>query len=326
MLIRNNSSSRIFIIISNIYLCILSCLRDATKVLFTKQALSCLYICLLVVYVHKNIYAGFFLNLKNGEEKMIHCASWNLAKDTLPNNITISVSGEVWVAESESSVIQLSPPDQKIQIELKSKYDKYEVIFVEPKNNNRLWLILTDENGVNRLAILNIENNDMHFIDLTKEPSQLGWIEKRKELWYIATDLSLNLYKNEKNLIIDDSAKFNSLLVSDNYIIRRNSQSMEIEVSSLENIKWKRYLKEFNDKLVGFVDNNVLLMLKLQVWKKGLIKPPDSIIFSKTMNGLEKELLRGQIVMAVKKGAFLSTVTLDKAGKCIVNLYKLKQN
>jgi hypothetical protein len=257
------------------------------------------------------------------ENRMITTNSWVIPQGSqIPTSIAVSEDSSVWIATWSQYLLHISPNSSKVTpLRVMNEDNTFEVPYVAVSEGNKLWVIL--DNGVSRAATWYPTQARLEFTNLAKEPRSLAWIKSSNSLWYIATDLSLNIYAKgeEKNI---DNGKYNALVVAEDgkMVAVRQSETDDVLIRSPEDSSWTKVRSNFGGEIVGFGKNNSLLLLEVGLVKKGS-SLSDSRLLSIQKDGVENAIAVGSIIAARVQGNKLVTVRRTIKGDMTVEMITL---
>ena len=254
------------------------------------------------------------------ETTMVTTNSWVISQNSqIPTSIAMSEDGSLWIANWSEYLLHISPESNKITpVRVTTQDNPAEVAYVTDGLGSQLWLILDAD--VSRAATWYPNQSQLEFINLTKEPRFIAWIESSNALWYIATDLSLNIHVKEEEQTVDNG-KYNALTVDEQgeMIAVRESVTDDVFIRANQDLKWTKVRSNFGGELVGFDSNDSLFILEVGLAKKdGHLS--DSRLLSIQKDGDEKTIAVGSIIAAKIQGNKLVTVKRTMQGDMTVEL------
>lgn len=254
--------------------------------------------------------------------------SLKIKNDDRPNFLYLDADKSLWINNSQSELIQIILPDKKIVYHI---YDNQKIINVESISqidNNTFWIVGFDSQDILRLFKWDRINNKVQKITLPKSPIKIIWDKKKEELFYIAYDHSLNIYKDGKNTSYTDKRYYQIILNNTEIVCLCDDESLnnsnEILISNTNKILWQPLVAESKGAydLVGFYKNQPAL-IKFGIWEQGETKPYNSSIFIKNKDGNEHTIIQKAVKMSSINDGYLATLEFISSEYSVIRLYSI---
>ncbi len=204
---------------------------------------------------------------------------------TLPDEIDVPNGAvlradEIWIAGYPKLFVgSKSKPAAAVDVELDGK--TVGVWSVRPGQGSELALVVGALHGKSRIVRFEADKRTATAVATAKEPRQIAWVGPADSWWYTATDTTLNTLPTGKADGELRPGKYNTLVVSSD---GKQAAVREIDSSNVLLCKdtaapsWTVIKKGFQGQIAGFDNKGRLILVHMQVTRKGTATPPSRIV------------------------------------------------
>jgi hypothetical protein len=238
-------------------------------------------------------------------------------------SLALTNKDSLWIANSSDTLLHLSPEMKTgTPVKVMTQEGSTQVAYVTPGQGDEVWVII-DQDASNAGTWNPQQHSQVKLVSLAKEPRQLAWIDSLSTLWYIATDLSLNVHVNGQDKSLDEG-KYNALVVSQdgNLAAVRQSGTDDVLITSTQEINWKKVRSNFGGELLGIAPDNSLVLLEVGVAKKGGQSSDSRLLFIQE-DGTQKSKSVEAVIAGKVQGNKLVMVRRNTNGKLVIELTTL---
>ncbi len=241
-----------------------------------------------------------------------------MMKTTLPgilgvHALTIDAGGGVLLISSDAALYRVGTDGKSARVPVSIDGQSADVWNVALDHSAATWLVAAGSDGVNKAGKLGADGA-LKPIDLGgKEPRQLTW--GARELWFTATDTTLNRWTAEKGATAAGDARCNAVIASADgahVAVRRTPSDAVFLTPSSGPLTWTSLRPSVSGELVSISNAGELTFLELGVWRDG--PPPDSQLLRAARNGEPVLLRKGPYLRAAIRGSRLALAGRGKAG------------
>lgn len=262
----------------------------------------------------------------NKKLKLVY--SWEYPNKKKPTDLTIGESYSIWIVDWYQRIFKLLPSKDVISIELKHNSKPVKALFVEIINNEKILINFNFNKRKLKLAKWDKGKTDIEVLEMPKDPFNIAWVKKRKEIWY--SDLNSRLYQIKNNKIrFIDKRNVGRIFTNGDFIAyhKTNRKNLidHIFIKEINSMKWRK-IKILKDEYIFDISPKgyLLAILDTRIQYDDWLKP--ELLYLRTPNGKKISLLMSPIRKAVMRDNKIAILRYKNYNRdYVIELFELKE-